>query len=206
MLAGSEEQSSNDDSDLGSSSATFVPQFSSSQTLSPSQKDILQEYFDNYVSDGLRQFITVAPENLKPLRAYIITCASAMSPDIFQIFLNQFYPAVLPSSTTFEQNTYFKELLLNCNRLCKDKIDINHPLYNAIFDKRLSPSKMDSPTKKDLVASFFKRALDNLATPHMDLTNSFVHAARNWQAQDIASPATGPGSSPQEGVRRRLFF
>lgn len=180
-----------------------------SKVLTDTQQTVMELYFDQHFYENFLQFIYVAPEALQPLRQLIISYAPILTCNSFVNFVNQFYPTVPQTENTSSQNLYFRQLLISFNELCNNKVDINHPLYDAIFDVRLSPSKSNSPTKRKLVTGFFtKKINEHFTFPKED---PFVCKAIAWltdiNAQYNQQVSQHASSSQTDcTARKKLFF
>ncbi len=193
----------------GDATPALLVQYQSLRGLTDTQAQVLEEYFLRYYREGFSHFITTAPNepvNLQPLRAFLIMCALSMPVDAFRAFFNHFYPIVPEFDATHKQNVYFRDLLLNFNRLCLERVDINQPLYANIFDPRLSPNKhLDSPTKKKLATSYFRKHVDcllqGLGLPADNvMADNYVITAR---LSFSSAPSQGPTAS---SARKKLTF
>lgn len=167
-------------------SENFLPQFTSQYKLTDMQETFLQEYFENTIKDSFKKFIDIAPQkplNLRPLHAYLIRTSLIVASALYEKFLEHYYPPVKPEHKAYQQNVYLRELLKSFNKLCKGEIDINHPFYAQIFDLRLTSKNIDSPTKRHIVSSFFKKKVMDLIRDQMDEEDECLIAAKDWLRQ-----------------------
>jgi hypothetical protein len=174
--------------------------------LTETQKLIIQGYFEEHICDNFMQFIKVAPDSLKQLRRLIVAYAPILLCDSFEQFINRYYPVVPAADASSQQNLFFRQLLITFNRLCNNIIDIDHPLYAAIFDPRFSSTKSSSPSKKNLVTSFFKTKINE----HFQFSedDEFISQALAWLKSNQARynqqpPVLGKKDS---AARKQLFF
>jgi|GEM_PF-6257357 len=183
--------------------APLTFQFDQQKGLIPTQRDLLEDYFNEQILANFQEFIKAAPDAFKPLRQLIVAYAPTMACASFEQFISNFYPAVLPDDRTSDQNIFFRELLISVNRLCNKKIDINHPLYQAVFDPRISPTKSNSPTKQNLVINFFTKEIKaHFAFPTHD---PFVIQALDWIEKNTTrfNPVT---TTAESTAKRQLHF
>lgn len=185
--------------------APLTFQYSHTQKFfNATQEHTLQSYFDDQILANFQAFINTAPDALKALRQLIVAYAPHMPCDSFQLFIKQFYLEVEPTNITFKQNVFFRGLLISFNQLCNKQVDVDHPLYQTVFDPKISPTKSSSPTKQNLVASFFiKKIADHFAFPGND---PFVTRALDWikvNTPRFIHPVAAAGEST---ARRQLNF
>ena len=174
------------------------------KAFNATQEDTLQNYFNDQILPNFEAFISCAPGALKALRQLIVAYTPHMPCDSFQHLIKQFYPEVDQNDKTWKQNVFFRELLISFNQLCNKQIDVNHPLYQTVFDPRISPTKASSPIKQNLVASFFTQQIEkHFAFPAND---PFVTQAKEWirvNTPRFNNPVTAAGEST---AKRQLNF
>ncbi|MGE3317921.1 MAG: hypothetical protein AB7I18_01385 [Candidatus Berkiella sp.] len=159
MMGGSE-----DDNDFAGNdpTPTWMPGFNSENpTLNPTQTDILNTYFEQYLKEPFTLFITLAPSEFKETRIGLLRSALDTPPEYFAQILAENFPCVPETDPTYEQNAHFRSKLIAFNQLCLGKIDVNHELYTAVFDQRFA-KKENSPTKHKMLSSFFNSAIRRL--------------------------------------------
>jgi hypothetical protein len=166
----------------------LTPQYQ--QSLSTTQESILTDFFTLQLAPRFQAFIEAAPSNpnMGPLRIFIIANAFTMASSNYSAFLNKYYPEVKDHDLTYEQNMSFRELFISFNRLCIGELDINHWLYAAVFDCRLSPSKLNSPTKRNLVNCIFKMQFKKTFDISLVDSDPLVESARDWIMSSKVSP------------------
>ena len=120
-------------------------------SLSETQYYILDSFYDE-LHDTLNKFCEVAPEEVRPMRICIIEQALKLRTECFERFLKDNYPAPDVRSPLYEQYEFFKSELLFLNQLCMLKANINGRVLMFVADKSISPSKLNNPKIKELVA------------------------------------------------------
>lgn len=167
--------------------------------LSSMQTEILKQYWELQFLPNFQSFIETAPAepNLKFLRAHLIKLSLTTMPMHYEKVLLQFYPEVSSEARTYDQNVFLRELLTSFNKMCQGKLDTSHEFYRMVFDPRLSPSPLSSPTKKNLTAMFFRvkvtefLAKENYSDEALE-TDPFVSEAMKYERSCSS-------------VRRKLF-
>ncbi len=178
-------------------------------SFNATQLSLVAAYFEGKFKPGFEKFIEVVEDHeMKSLRAYLIVCALSLAPEFYEPLFNFYYPPVEETSTFYPQNSYFRELVLNFNKLCLGKISVDNEIYSQIFDPRLSSqsSTTNSPTKKILLSRAIAIELRSFVQD-FDFNNEFIQKAQiflsNMGINETSDIAKGFGQST---VRRKLSF
>ncbi|MCS5709963.1 hypothetical protein [Candidatus Berkiella aquae] len=167
--------------------APILPYFQAGQNaLVDTQKSVLKSYFEKHLLPHFEDFVAAAPSShpdMRPLRQFIIIKAVSLSSHTFEQLLAKYYPIVTNTDNTFIQNVSFRNVLLAFNKLCLGEIDINHALYNYVFDPRYSPTKTSSPTKRNLVTAFLHQKLCKKFPSSSYVNDLLVKHALSWIEQ-----------------------
>lgn len=201
--------SSSTDSSLATilvdSPSTLLVQYPQSVQINPSQTSILKAYFDSYLIGYITLFRNSAPLELTSLRTHLVICSTDFEPELFTTLLNKFYPTPAEDSSEYKQNQKLRNFFIRFNKLCQETTNINHSLYNFVFNDKISSFKPSSPVKQSIVSKYFKKQIENHFKASINNQDPWVLATQNF-VQSLAVTSKSTASSVEyTSVSRKLF-
>ncbi len=178
-------------------------------SLTPTQKEILQSYFNQHFENCIRYFVLTAPPEQRNTRLAVVQAALIERSKAFQEILNQHYPERDPALThpdLIKQNKWYRNQLTDLNLCINGELDFGLPIYRHVFDKRFVPefmSKMNVTEKKGLIRDaciqMTQKSLnvimaENSTMPHLDLSVSAGINQPSYLASTLNPTATIAGT------------
>ncbi|MFO1258712.1 MAG: hypothetical protein U1E78_09955 [Gammaproteobacteria bacterium] len=162
----------------------------------------MKAYYE-ILKTNIHSFVLSAHPEIQNLRKYIAYLSTDLSPKEYQGVILKFFPEISSQPENVESDKKHRNYFISFNELCKGSEAVNHELYQSIFSSQLSEVNLDSPSKRNIVSSYFKSKINSEFEISSLSDDPFVSALKKFISQQASHEER---HFKNVSVKRRLFF